>query len=65
MEMYSEFRGLFQHLAPAFSPTCFTLWSTLMTGWLRVRSIESLVSGSILAGCFYPMAWCLKVCAVL
>ena len=46
MELFSSFRVLFEAFSPVFSPACFPLWQTLMTGWVlshRHRYISDLI----------------------
>lgn len=49
MELCSSFRIFFEAFSPVFSPACFPLWQTLMTGWIlshRHRYISDLIVSS-------------------
>jgi len=49
MELCRSFRGLFESFAPVFSAPCFSLWTTLMTGWVlshRHRYVSDLIVSS-------------------
>ncbi len=54
MELCSSFRILFEGFIPVFSPACFPLWQTLMTGWIlshRHRYISDLIVSSDATRC--------------
>jgi len=49
MELCSSFRVLFEQFHPVFTPNCFPLWTTLMTGWVlshRHRYVSDLIVSS-------------------
>lgn len=49
MELCSTFRTLFEPFASVFSGPCFSLWTTLMTGWVlshRHRYVTDLIVSS-------------------
>jgi len=49
MQLCGSFRGLFESFAPVFSAPCFSLWTTLMTGWVlshRHRFVSDLIVSS-------------------
>jgi hypothetical protein len=49
MELCSSFRALFEPFSASFSGPCFSLWTTLMTGWVlshRHRYITDLIVSS-------------------
>ncbi len=49
MEICSSFRVLLEQCIPVFSPPCYSLWVTLMTGWVlshRQRFVSDLIVSS-------------------
>jgi len=49
MELCSSFRALFEPFSASFSGPCFSLWTTLVTGWVlshRHRYVTDLIVSS-------------------